>query len=197
MMQNNEVKLAPPGAGLPRAELFIARILYPIQLRLGSRESFRKLFESERASIHELISSFDPDDGGRRILIDRPIGIEDSSRYWSLWMTLDHLRILNVAISHIIGQLSVGVIPPGAASTASVKPSPEVTASIVTEYEESCDFFLRTTAEIPNLRTPVRYKHPWFGAMDAYGWHALSGVHLGLHRVQIQRIFNGLLKHKK
>jgi hypothetical protein len=31
------------------------------------------------------------------VLIARPRGLEDSSRYWSVWMTLDHLRIVHLA----------------------------------------------------------------------------------------------------
>ena len=31
----------------------------------------------------------------------------------------------------------------------------------------------------------------WFGPLDAAGWHALAAGHMGIHRVQIERIVKG------
>jgi len=36
--------------------------------------------------------------------------------------------------------------------------------------------------------------HPWFGPLDAAGWHALAAGHMAIHRVQIERILQGLAK---
>jgi hypothetical protein len=107
-------------------------------------------------------------------------------------MTLDHLRIMHGGISRIISALAKGIKPPGAASTAAVKPSPEVTDAVVAEYEKSCDELLATVAAAGNLKTTVRYGHPWFGPLNAAGWHAMASMHLAIHRVQIERIVAGL-----
>ena len=192
MTHDNSIKLAAPGAGLPPLELFIARLVYPLQLRFGNKDSFRQLFQKERGAIGLLLEKLQSDEGEKRVLIKRPMGLEDSSRYWSIWMTLDHLRIVNDALSRIIPALSKGMIPPDAASIASVKPSAEVTAAVASDYEASCDRFLKIAEGIKNLKTTARYSHPWFGPMDAYGWYALGCVHLGLHRVQIERILEWL-----
>ena len=80
---------------------------------------------------------------------------------------------------------------PGEASTATVKPGPAVTASVMAEYEAACDALLVAVAAAPDLKTAVRFAHPWFGPMDAWGWHALAGVHMGIHRVQLERILQG------
>jgi hypothetical protein len=40
------------------------------------------------------------------VLIDRVVGLEDSSRYWTLFMVLDHLRIVDEGISQIIKTLT-------------------------------------------------------------------------------------------
>ena len=77
-------------------------------------------------------------------------------------------------------------------STATVKPDPTVTAAIVAEYEASCDDLLAAVEAVRNLKTRTRHTHPWFGPMDAHAWHALSGAHLAIHRVQIERIIAGL-----
>lgn len=107
-------------------------------------------------------------------------------------MTLDHLRIIHLSFARIIDDLTRGTVPARAASTAAVKPSPEATAEVITPYEASCDVFLASVAAAPDLKTSARYTHPWFGPLDAAGWHALAGTHLKIHRVQIERILAGL-----
>ncbi|MEO5711991.1 MAG: hypothetical protein ABIT37_00740 [Luteolibacter sp.] len=156
---------APPGAGLPLPELMIVRVFYRLRRLTGNRETFNKLFSSERSTIGSLVESCEPQSRAKRVLIQRVRSFEDSSRYWSVLMTLDHQRIVNQSITGLIGALSKGKTPPGKASTAAVK---------------------------PNLKTKARYNHPWFGSMDASGWHATAAHHLGIHRVQIERILSGL-----
>ena len=188
MSDHDEPKLAPPGAGLPKIELFIGRQLFALRCWTGSRESFNARFQQERQLIRELLKDRD----AKSVLIARCQGLEDSRRYWSVWMTLDHLRIVNLEVIKIIGALTKGVVPPGTASTATVKPSASVTASVAAEYEASCDALLAAVAAVPDLKTKVRFPNPWFGPMDAWAWHALAGGHMGIHRVQLQRIFDGL-----
>jgi hypothetical protein len=84
------------------------------------------------------------------------------------------------------------VVPPGKASTAAVKPKPDISEAVVGEYEQSCDKLLETVGAISNLKTTARFAHPWFGPLDAAGWHAMAGTHLAIHREQIKRILKGL-----
>jgi hypothetical protein len=186
-----EPTLGPPGAGLPKIELFIARILFALRRRTGSRASFTARFNQERERVRALVRACDAEAGARRVLIRRVRGLEDSSRYWSVWMTLDHLRIVNHAITGVIGALGRGVVPDGAASTAAVKPRTDAGPDVVAEYEASCDALLTTAAAVPDLKTRARFPHPWFGPLTAAGWYALAGTHLGIHRVQIERIRAG------
>jgi hypothetical protein len=188
-----EPQLAAPGAGLPLPELFIGRTLFGLRRLTGNRESFNARFIKERATIRELLKNLDDASLAQRVLIQRPPGLEDSSRYWSVLMTLDHLRIVHGAFVGIFTALGNGQSPEGRASTAAVKPDPGVTLAVVPEYEASCDALLAAVAGVSNLKTPVRFAHPWFGPMDAYGWHALAGGHMGIHRVQIERILAGLI----
>jgi hypothetical protein len=192
MSTNQEPKLAPPGAGLPKVELVIARVLFAAQRMTGNRESFNARFQEERAAIRQLLEGIDADSASRRVLIARLPGLEDSSRYWSVWMTLEHLRIIHGGINRTISALAKGTVPAGKASTAAVKPSPNVTAAVVTEYEKSCDDLLATVAAIPNLKTSARFTHPWFGPLDAAGWHAMAPTHIAIHRQQIAAILKGL-----
>jgi len=184
-------QLAAPGAGLPAIELIIGRRLFALKRLLGSRESFTAKFEQERVAIRELVNSCATAKRAEHVLIPRLRGLEDSSRFWSVWMTLDHLRITNSVFSMVITSLAEGKVPGKRASTADVKPDPTVTGKVEDAYEESCDKLLAVVAEVSDLKTAVRYAHPWFGPLDASGWHALTGMHMGIHRAQI----TGILKH--
>ena len=184
----SEPRLAPPGAGLPFPENLIARWMLGLKVLTGSSEAFTAHFIRERALIRVLIDHLDETTLTRRVLITRPRGLEDSSRYWSVLMTLDHLRIVNLAFSGVIGTLASEQVPEGVASTAAVKPDPAVTMDVMSEYEASCDTLLATLAAVKNFKTRARFRHPWFGPMDAHGWHALAGLHLAIHRLQIERI---------
>lgn len=194
MMTMTEIEpvLAPPGAGLPKPELFIARLLLALRRWRGNREKFTANFQRQRAAIRGLVQCCGAEKGARRVLIPRLPGLEDSSRHWSVWMTLDHLRMVNQGIARTIGALTFGKTIDRVASTAAVKPSPDASASVVVEYEKSCEAVLAAVERAPNLKTKGRYAHPWFGSLDASGWHALAGSHMALHRGQIERILQGL-----
>jgi hypothetical protein len=192
MTASNTPQLAPPGAGLPFPENRIARILLGIKRWTGNPQSFTAKFVAERQLIHSLISGKSNAVLSKQVLIARPKGLEDSSRYWSVWMTLDHLRIVHHAFIGVLESLANEQVPAGEASTAAVKPDEAVTASVVAEYEASCEALLATIAKITNFKTSAKFPHPWFGPMDAHGWLALSGGHMAIHRTQIERILKGL-----
>jgi len=191
MNHSSEPTLAPPGGGLPWPEVLLARALFSIRRRMGTRRSFDALFAQELECIRRLIRECDEEEGSRRVLIARLPGLEDSSRFWSVWMTLDHLRIVHLAIAELIGELVKEVTPPGAASTASVKPNVDVGREVISAFETSCKNLSTVVAASPNLNTKARFPHPWFGPLNAAGWHALMGIHMGIHRKQIERILSG------
>jgi len=184
--------LAPPGAGLPWLELQIARLRFAWRLRRGSPAAYDAAFERERDAILALVRPLDETTAARRVLIRRPRGLEDSSRDWSVWMTLDHLRITNTRFAQAITLLRAGRVPPQPASTAAVKPAPEVDAGVVAAFEASCQVLLEASAPLREACSDTTYAHPWFGPLDARGWQALASFHLALHRVQIERILADL-----
>ena len=182
------VRLAPPGAGLPWPELQIARLLFRFRRLRGSRASFDADMERERRLILGLVGDASEEDNADRVLIPRLRGLEDSSRQWSAWMTLDHLRIVNEGVVRIMGELLAGRAPAGTASTAAVKPSIDVDSSVIESFERSCDSVSTLVAGAATLRTAVHYAHPWFGPLDAFGWHAMVSMHMSIHRRQIEAI---------
>jgi hypothetical protein len=181
-------KLGPPGAGLPWFELKIAKFGFHLLYGRMTREKSRSLLKKERAAILERVRLCDADTGSKRVLINRLPGMEDSSRYWSVFMTLDHLRMVNLTVADAIRLLGQGQVPERRASTAAVKPDPGADAGAVDDFELSCDLIERCATGMTNLQTRERYEHPWFGPLDAAGWYFLAGFHLGLHRKQIEKI---------
>jgi hypothetical protein len=184
--------LAAPGAGLPAPELWIARVLFALKRRFGSREAFTDRFEQERAVIRDLLATCALAHRSEQVLIPRLRGLEDSSRHWSVWMTLEHLRITNSIFAMVITSLASGQVPQRKASTADVKPRAGVAAVVEQAFEASCDEMLTAAAAVPNLKTAARYAHPWFGPLDASGWHALATTHMAIHRQQIAKIIAAL-----
>lgn len=184
-------KLAPPGAGLPKSELVVARLIFRWERWRTSRERAAANFSDQRNAILKLARGCEPASATRRVLIRRLPGLEDSSRNWSVCMTLDHLRIVNDAVAGSIHALVAGHVPLQAASTAAVKPSPDVGITAIPAFEESSLKFEKGVAATPDLATRVKYAHPWFGPLDAAGWHFMAGFHMRLHRRQIELILAG------
>jgi hypothetical protein len=185
-------KLAAPGAGLPKIEQFFARRLIFWKARRTSREQAASLFGMECSQILTLVGGLGGDQLTRRVLIRRLPGLEDSSRYWSVLMTLDHLRIVNSQVGGVIVGLGSGERPEGSASIAAVKPAEDVDMSVMAAFEQGCRDFEKAVKAVPDLKTALRFEHPWFGPMDASQWHFMAGFHMTLHRRQIERIVAGL-----
>lgn len=156
----------------------------------------RQRFLTERVRVRSLVDACPCSRRGERVLIERVRGLEDSSRFWSVWMTLDHLRIVHTSVVEILRSLEAGKVPPGEASTAAVKPStsvgPEVEVEVEVAYEASCERVLAMLNRTGDRRSGVRFAHPWFGPLDALGWSALSGTYLRIHRLQMECILQQL-----
>jgi hypothetical protein len=185
-------KLEAPGAGLPYPELMAARLMFQARKALATRDSATAIFRGHQQAVSRMARKYGPELGKRRVLIPRLRGMEDSSRYWSAFMVLDHLQIVNSGCMEAIRLLSRGQAPARTASTAAVKPSPDADESVIERFEQGCELFCKTVERIADLKTKVRYAHPWFGELDADGWHFMAGFHMGLHRKQLNAIIAGL-----
>jgi hypothetical protein len=99
---------------------------------------------------------------------------------------------VNAQITGVIASLCAGKIPPGVASTAAVKPSQQVDATMIAAFEKACADFEKTVAAQVALKTTLTFPHPWFGPMNAAAWHFMTGFHMRLHRKQMELILVGL-----
>jgi hypothetical protein len=195
---NKEVNQIPilqaPGKGLPKYELFMARLLVSWKAKRTSRAEAASIFEFEKTEILRLTRNINPNLGSKQVLIKRLRGLEDSSRFWSIFMTVQHLNIVNQGTTDIIMALAKGEKPKRVVSTSDVKPSTSADSSTVQEFERVCNKFQVTIQEIANLQTNITCAHPWFGELNAERWHFFTGFHMSLHKQQILAIQKQLEK---
>jgi hypothetical protein len=133
-----------------------------------------------------LAQSLPPEQAARQVLIPRVWGIEDSSRNWSVLMTLDHLVIVNTEIASIIERLAAG-------ETWEQRLSPaEQDATAIDRFATCLDDYPRRIAALASLHTRAKHRHPWFGPLTAHEWHCLAAGHQRIHRRQVERIVERL-----
>lgn len=190
-IQNKEPQLAPPGAGIPWTQqkvlqYFVApfvanRTDWDISERRFRRINEKILLELEGLSEQQL---------GTRILVPPQQGLEDSSRYWSIAMTLEHMVIAGKGIFYAISELSQDKIPAGEANTAAVKPSGGLSINqSVEQFKKFTDVgFQKLLESIKNRDSKLKFRHPWFGLMNAKQWFWLLPIHHNLHLKQIREI---------
>jgi hypothetical protein len=183
-------KLAPPGAGLPKIQTYILRYLVvPIVSHKSTWEEDMQKFSLESTKIQKLLEA--KVDMHEKVLVPPMAGLEDSSRYWSVTETLEHLLIVGEGIKKCIQDLTEGTIPKHETKIADVKPKGQV------NFQEVKELFSTFTQNAPNQilafknrNSPLKYAHPWFGKLNAKQWCWLMGVHQGIHRKQIEAIVN-------
>ena len=181
-------KLQPPGAGLPAFESIWLRIGFRCGCAALSQQAAMQLFKFEAKKILALARGVSTLQGTVPVLIDRITGIEDSSRYWSVFMALDHLRIVDEGITQIVEDLSHDRPFAQNVRIQDVKPSVDSGSEVIDRFVHSVATYEATVNRLGKLGRHVRHPHPWFGPMTAHDWHCLAGIHHVVHRRQIERI---------
>lgn len=183
--------LQPPGAGLPAFELTWLRIYFRCMCAVTSRNAGMQRFKREAEKILSLARSASATQGTAPVLIGRITGIEDSSRYWSVFMVLDHLRIVNEGMTQIIEYLSHDRPFTQEVRIQDVKPHRASGPEMIDRFIQSVTNYEATIHRLGTLGHRVRHPHPWFGPMTADDWHCLAGIHHWVHRRQIERVKQG------
>lgn len=184
--------LQPSGAGLPWWELLLVRCLFALGCYWMNWAAAARLFQAEGARVLAVWDALPADRLGERVLIRRVPGIEDSSRFWSAAMTVEHLNAVGTGVRQLIGSLRQGEVPTGVVRIVDYKPRGEGTPV------ELRAEFARLLADAADAEPPVprgvgpRCAHPWFGPLDAHRWHCLLALHQRIHRRQMEAIRRGL-----
>ncbi|MBC7996456.1 MAG: DinB family protein [Leptolyngbya sp.] len=190
-----EPKLAKPGAGLPFAEWAVAKyIMLPRLLKNTDKDKALDSFAQESKQILTIVGQLSSENLSKRRLIPRLRGLEDSSRYWSVAMTLQHLVIVGDSMRQVILQLSSGIKPPKPVRTADVKPDSSLDIeNILKDFEQMSEQFLKETAAADIEAFPqLMHAHPWFGPLNARQWLIFAAPHQKIHHKQIEVIIDRL-----
>lgn len=180
--------LQPPGAGLPFLEIAWLKPAFKVKCLTMSDEAASALFREETQKILRLVETTPIARAGAPVLIKRVAGIEDSSRNWSVYMVLDHLRIVDEGIARLVEALTRGATPGHVTRIQDVKPGLDTGPETIGAFTDAVENYEATVRRLGKLGRSARHAHPWFGPMTAHEWHCLAGVHHGAHRQQIERI---------
>ena len=187
-------QLAEPGAGLPFFEsLFVRWYVGPFQSRKADKDQNLRLFRMVCIRIVKEVEAVPENKRDQRVLVPRMRGIEDSSRFWSVNETLEHLVITGEAMRGIIELLAQGKTSDYRVDIANFKPMGKYTGG---EGRQAFIIFSALTSEALG---PLKIEdagpthlHPWLGPFNALQWTWLLAGHGGLHLAQLQAIKKGL-----
>lgn len=185
-MARDEAKLAPPGAGLPASERLVASLGFWLLRAAFSRHRTEAWLRAETARVLAIARGLTPEQATRQVLVPRPFGLEDSSRNWSPGMVVEHLVIVDNGIAGVIEALSDDRDFGREVRIAEVKPSPGAGPEQWPLLEQALAGYLERVSRIADLRTARCHAHPWFGPLDAHGWHTLAALHTMIHRRQLE-----------
>lgn len=187
--------LAPlerPGVGIGWFERKLLGTGIRAAARFYGKDRLTRMFRDEAEHAMAIACSLSEAQGRARVRIERFIGIEDSSRDWSVYMTLEHLVIVNTAIAAILPQLYSGRVVGTEITIEEVKPVPEAGPEQLDDLAALVERYTDIVDKLGNLRAGARLPHPWFGSLSAAQWHALATIHNSTHRRQIERIKQAL-----
>jgi hypothetical protein len=183
--------LAAAGAGLPWVEGVVARyVLFPLACRRLSRPNAIEILERLGRKMLQEAQALPAEHLTQQRLIKRFPGIEDSSRNWSVLMTVHHLLITGEAMAGMTERLAAGQSVTEAVRIEDVKPnSAETAQAVFSGYEKFLDGYRHRMEALKDLDWQThRHPHPWFGPINAHQWLCLNALHHRIHTTQIQRI---------
>lgn len=177
----------------PHSSSLFSSTVFGVFARTQSRQQALARFQHTAGTMHAITQSLPADAMRIPVTIPKYGGISEDMRGWSLGMTLRHCCMVNAAIIFLIERLVENRLP-GTMPDIGEDFTPHKEAGIeqssrlrlqVAHYTQLLD-------GLPSLHTPARAMHPYFGLLNAHGWHCLLGVHLFLHVPQMRRIRTGL-----
>jgi hypothetical protein len=185
-----QASLAPPGAGLPRFQAFALRyVLFPTYCRFTAWDKAAAVFDAEGKKLIELARSVPPRLFQTKVLVKSLWGIEDSSRYWSAEMVLEHLIEMGACLATTVVDLSNGEPPACEVNVADFKPRGNRGPQVLDDYTGFLEDYAKTLLEdVGDRRSTLSHPHPWFGELTPHRWLCLGTIHQTIHRRQMARI---------
>lgn len=180
------------GAGIPVHERLAADLWVRLYASLASPARILDDFRAEAERALTLTRPLSEEAAARPVRIRRFPGIEAESRNWSVYMTLDHLVMVNTAITTLIHAICSGHTQGVEIRLEDVRPHADAGADRIMALEALVDRYGHQIDCLGVLQSRARHPHPWFGPLTARQWHALAALHNRLHRLQIEKIVRRL-----
>lgn len=182
-----------PGAGLPFIEQVLSRyVIFPLFCAQTSWESAVELFDKEGERILKCLNGLSEEQLKRRILIPHIRGLEDSSRDWSILMTLRHVIVVTNSMKRIMEGLAlqnVANLPDVRIEDVKPDDGDYTKDQVLKAYELLLEGYSKVMKEPMIFRpSPYKHPHPWFGYLNNHQWLCLSAIHHQVHRKQIEQI---------
>ena len=172
-------------------------LIFPAYCLTTSWDKALAASQAEGQKLIALAEALSADQLQQRVLIKVPMGIEDSSRYWSAAMVLEHLIEVGSRVAVGVVELTNGSTVTVKADIADVKPEGGKGNEIVEDFRQFLDDYARmVTEDIGDRKSKSRHPHPWFGNLNAHQWVCLGAVHQSIHRKQMERIVAGMDRGK-
>lgn len=197
-MTAEEPKLAPPGAGIPWPQRML--MTYLVRPLVADRSDWlenARGFSAVTAKLLNECEGLSEQVLGQRALVPPQRGLEDSSRFWSIAMALEHLVIVGSQIELVIAELTNERVPIDPKSqrravvdTAKVKPFGSMPPSEALEkFRQWAVGAEQRVLEASRSHTSrARLAHPWFGPFNSKQWQWLMTQHQAIHLRQIRAI---------
>ena len=187
-------QLQKPGAVLPFWESFVMRwYVGPVLSKKSAAPKNTETFEKLNAKILKLVEGLSQTQLDQKILVPRLPSIEDSSRYWSISETLEHLEIVGDGIIQIIESLAEGRTVTVEINIANVKPKGAYRGQDArVPFKKFNDRILEKLNGLSISPKTPKARHPWMGNFNALQWQWVLAVHSGVHLRQIKKIIEEL-----
>ena len=192
-MEQTEPKLAPPGAGISLLQKLVGQyVLLPLYCRKITWEQVPEKLEQQGESLLRMAEGRSEQELIGRVLVPPQIGLEDSSRYHSYAMVLEHLTIVGNATAEIVFELTHHRRPEGQVKIVDLKPKGgRPAADAMENYRSMLDRFRsRTVDEAGDRKSRLAHPHPWFGSLVALRWLCFAPFHQEIHIKQARLILD-------
>jgi hypothetical protein len=187
-------QLEKPGAGLPFFEALAVRwYIGPFQSRKNDKDKNLRLFSMAGARILKEAASVPEGKRDEKVLVPRMRGIEDSSRFWSVNDTLEHLLITGEGMRTVILALAEGRVTDYVVRIENFKPKGKFAGGDARPaFKDFVEETAKTLAPLKIEDGGLTHLHPWLGKFNALQWTWLLAGHSGIHLAQLQAIKKGL-----
>jgi hypothetical protein len=191
MLDREAPQLAPPGAGVSALQRWVGRwVLLPLWCRRLAPPEVPGAMRRQAEVLLALGDGLTEQDRVRRVLVPPQIGLEDSSRFHSWAMVLEHLTIVGGELCAVLTELTRGRSPAAEVRVEALKPRGGIgSEQAVRDYRSMLDRFERVVREdCPDWEAPARHVHPWFGPLGPSQWAVFGPFHQAIHVRQARRI---------